>query len=233
MERAEISRDPIATAYNRIRPYVRKTPVIDCTGADFGLPPARSSSSSSICSTPVRSRHAARSPICCCARCRQPAWSPPRAAITAPRSRTRRRSSAARDDLRAGDYVAGEDRAHQRSARDSWSTVRAMPMRRPHARRHEKPARWRARLRPGRDAARPGHGRHGTGAGAGYRHAAGRGRRRRLDRWHRGVVAGRIRIVAVEPDVAALFAALAAGAPVDVEQAASPPTAWRPPRRRV
>ena len=37
MERAEISRDQIATAYNRIRPYVRKTPVIDCTGADFDI----------------------------------------------------------------------------------------------------------------------------------------------------------------------------------------------------
>ncbi len=37
MEKQEISRDTIAAAYNRIRPHVRKTPVIDCAGADFGI----------------------------------------------------------------------------------------------------------------------------------------------------------------------------------------------------
>jgi len=37
MEKQEISRDTIAAAYNRIRPHVRKTPVIDCVGADFGI----------------------------------------------------------------------------------------------------------------------------------------------------------------------------------------------------
>jgi threonine dehydratase len=33
----ELSRDAIAAAYNRLRPHVRRTPVIECAGADFGL----------------------------------------------------------------------------------------------------------------------------------------------------------------------------------------------------
>lgn len=37
MDKQEVSRDQIAAAYNRIRPHVRKTPVIDCAGADFGI----------------------------------------------------------------------------------------------------------------------------------------------------------------------------------------------------
>lgn len=37
MEKQEISRDAIAAAYNRIRQHVRKTPVIDSAGADFGI----------------------------------------------------------------------------------------------------------------------------------------------------------------------------------------------------
>ena len=48
------------------------------------------------------------------------------------------------------------------------------------------------------------------------RHPAGRGRRRRPDRRHRGLVAGRIKVVGVEPEGApTLDAALRAGQPVD------------------
>jgi threonine dehydratase len=37
MDKQDISRDAIAAAYNRIRSHVRKTPVIECAGADFGI----------------------------------------------------------------------------------------------------------------------------------------------------------------------------------------------------
>lgn len=36
-----IDRDRIATTYQTIRPYIRKTPVVDVDGADFGLGPSR------------------------------------------------------------------------------------------------------------------------------------------------------------------------------------------------
>jgi len=38
---AGIDRDRIASAYERIRPHVRRTPVIEAAGADFGLPGVR------------------------------------------------------------------------------------------------------------------------------------------------------------------------------------------------
>jgi threonine dehydratase len=37
MDKQDISRDAIAATYNRIRSHVRKTPVIECAGADFGI----------------------------------------------------------------------------------------------------------------------------------------------------------------------------------------------------
>ncbi|MEQ1616562.1 MAG: threonine/serine dehydratase [Hyphomicrobiaceae bacterium] len=37
MDAQEISRDAIAAAYNRIRPHVRKTPIIESASADFGI----------------------------------------------------------------------------------------------------------------------------------------------------------------------------------------------------
>ena len=33
----EISRDTIAATYNRLRPHVRRTPVLESSGADFGI----------------------------------------------------------------------------------------------------------------------------------------------------------------------------------------------------
>ena len=57
------------------------------TAPTSACPPRRSPSSSSCCSTPARSRRAARSPISCARRARRPAWSRRRAAITARRSR--------------------------------------------------------------------------------------------------------------------------------------------------
>jgi len=38
---ARVTRESIAAAERRIRPYIRRTPVIDVDAADFGLPPAR------------------------------------------------------------------------------------------------------------------------------------------------------------------------------------------------
>ena len=37
MVKQEISRDTIAATYNQLRPYVRRTPVIEAAGADFGI----------------------------------------------------------------------------------------------------------------------------------------------------------------------------------------------------
>ena len=91
----DITRERIAATEAVIRPYVRRTPLIQ---ADLGrFRPdggARSPSSSRCCSIPARSRRAARLPTCCCASRPRPAWSRPPAAIMARRSPMPRSGSA-------------------------------------------------------------------------------------------------------------------------------------------
>ena len=88
---SDINRERIAATEAVIRPHIRRTPVVEADLADFGLPAAPVMlQARAAAALRARSRRAAPSPICCCARCRRPASSRPRAAITARRSPTPR-----------------------------------------------------------------------------------------------------------------------------------------------
>ena len=182
-----IDRDHIAAAERLIRPYIRHTPVVRLEAADFGL--------------------AARPLVLKLEFLQHTGSFKPRGAFANLLTRQRRRrgrrglgrqsrgrrrlcgatARAARDDLRAA-------RSPRRPSSHAFATTaptggrrrglcrRARRQRgvcRPHRRAGG------ARLRPAGDNARPRHGRVRARSGcARYRHATGRGRRRRADRRH-------------------------------------------------
>ena len=198
MQKNSIERAGIVSTAQLIAPYIRRTPVVEIDGADFGLDAGvRCSSSWSCSSTPGRSNRAAPSPTCCCAMCRPPAWSPRRAATTVWRWRSPPSARHPRDHLRADRVVLGQDRAHSRARRTPG--------------RHRRSLRRRAGRQRGvrhRSGALPIHAydqaetllgqgtlaRELARASAGSGYAAGRGRRRRTDRRHRGWYGGRIKL---------------------------------------
>ena len=111
-----------------------------------------------------------------------------------PRGRRRLRRDAAghpREDLRADGLLAGQDPAHpglRRGPRRRGRALRRCPRRQRGVDRAVGRA-GRARVRSGRDDPRARDDRPGAGRpGPRSRHGAGAGRRRRTDRWDRGLV---------------------------------------------
>ena len=195
MAMSQVPIDRAAIAAHRAPDPAAHPPHADHRGRRRGFRPAHPRaccSSWNCCSTPARSRRAARSPTCCCATCRRPAWSRRRAAITARPSPMRRGgcgvpatifvpnviSPAKIDRIRgygAELVIVGDRYADALAASEAFAAEPARCRCTPTISRRRCSARARVALE--------------LGAGrAADRHAAGRGRRRRADRRHRGLV---------------------------------------------
>ncbi len=81
MRSPTVSRDQITSTYELIRPYLRRTPMLESKPPIWSSAAARLPSSWSSCSTRDRSRRVARLPICCRVPCRTREWWRHRAAI--------------------------------------------------------------------------------------------------------------------------------------------------------
>ena len=70
----QVTREGIATVYERIRPHLRRTPVVRVDGAALGCRRGRSPSNWSCCSMRAPSSRAAHSRTCCCDPFPKRAW---------------------------------------------------------------------------------------------------------------------------------------------------------------
>jgi hypothetical protein len=74
-----ITRERIAAVEQTIRPHIRRTPVVELDGSDFGLRPFPLTLKRELLQ---HSRPGGPLPTCCCDRFREAGWWPPRAGIT-------------------------------------------------------------------------------------------------------------------------------------------------------
>ena len=206
--------------------------VLEGSGADFGLADIPLVLKLELLQHAGSFKPGARSPTSCCGRSPPPAWWRRRGETTGPRWRMPRCGSACRAKIFVPTVASpAKIRGSASTAPTSSSAVTAT---RTPWRRARRGARVRraggARLRPARDAPRPGERRpRARGPGPVTRHGAGGGRRRRADRRHRGLVrgAGKGRRRRARGGADAHAGAPGGAAGRCGGRGASPPTRWR------
>jgi hypothetical protein len=112
VSRSGLNREAIIRTYGVIQPFVRRTPVIEMDGVDYGLGDCRVLFKLDFFNTPVRSRRAGLLPILFCGRSLRRVWSRHREAIMASRSPTQPCGWENRHESLCPVCLAGQTRAN-------------------------------------------------------------------------------------------------------------------------